>query len=1748
MAKYTQARMELEKLRSEHAELSVERTTTMFTKEKLEQQLQLAKAQLEWTTTEYHKSQEESSQSAKEKSRQVQKLLSQVDELTHQVTHLERSYKVTTEKLHEREHQLSEIRRSKIDLEAQLSNQEEEFKHELHVTKELVSSKTQLVEEAHRYADRLNNELSHSRTAHSMLEEEFLEYRQEQEQREVKLTEEIEALRDACEELERRLKVIDERNLDLQIIAGQSVTSQAFPSSALVGKALQSGKTYSQLWSELVEQENEVAFLQSRVTELETGLQTILCEMEERAPLYARLNKENEELRETTRDLNSQVVQMERQKLAVLDQCQKWKENSLQVQEELDENRRLLSDLSHQLSRLLAGMNANDVVNGLRELVMGSMGNDDLQFEENALQNEITESLVEFSSVEGLVQRNQELLKEIRRVTSQNEELEGKLNRDVSSELEKLQREREELEIQLKAARMAPNHQPMRDRSPEGVRRHDVEPMPHMVTEEQLQLRIKVEHMETICKDLQQKLHSTEDKLTNKVMDHARIEAQLKFIMSEKELCDNQLVSLRNELQHSTTKSNTYAAAVSQWEERYCFLDEKVHRIQSSLELEKRAHATAIMENEVLSRAQDHLQASISQLVSERDMLRNMLQESQGSSEKQMEEITALASMAQKRAQTLDAEVVTLRNKLEALQEGQNRMLLQHSKEVMHHERISQGKINEAARRLSSCSPVHSGGNVVENVVQSKSPRKMSEESKREEEIEQQSVIEEQKASISFLTDEIVRRDRQLAEFGEKSSKFESKISELNQMLKKSVTYSDGLAETMSELKAQLEEKETLINNLSEELQVARRECIEATNRATLLEEAQGSFDALKEELEKDRDSANENYRREIQSHALDLQALDSSNQRLNEMSDRIRSLEFDLQAVETEKVELIAQCDSKLAVMRQNLEKMEETLGNVREQNDSLYAQLSSGDSPSDLINLLRSERNALLVEKEASVLEATRHAHQLERRVETLKAQLEEASNAAANEEVSKLRIQNEEQQHQVSLLRESNTTLRKEKNRFEGLYAKTRQEYDDLSADLQKYKEQQASYDADISALRSAAEKHKSDAQEWQSKYATMLHKIERVDPEHHQQLIQKVQQLESQVEQLQKAAEDATAERSNTIAKANQTIRDGKTKLAALRAEKMHLEQERASLTGQLEEKSRMLGENANSLNEIQELKAQNEKIESEMQILVVERDTLLDELSKKKDAVRDLMNKLVSFRATSVTPKPKRPLDENNDQNNKKQKVELEGEGSSESKSFSETPPPVAELLKDAPRKSPTNAPPALSAPILALRAKLLMKPAGEAGGIAALPPTPRATLSNRLPEQNLPPTGVASINASNLSPIRTPEQSTSNPLSDEPAEAKTNEVLLPNETDSISSDIISSDSLTDFTPSLSNASLPTITESEGVLNDTSNLQNVNVNSEVPAVSPPDVAPLNSIDTNVSNQQKMVAATSPSGNQFSISKKALGLANQPGSTMELQERARAAVSTAVHAISSAESSNIMEVGEITLPTSSSQVISEPQESASTLEDAKALQESPMSSTQPPQAPAPPVQEPLNSGALKLAENASLVSPTTAVSDLSPDAPTNDSQASNSDQSAADVGNQAAADAKNFSYRPIVFASSSPAVAPASSNNASPAAQPGTRLAQKRGGAQPGLQKVLNPLTNQQFPSAALPAGSPMQAMQNLVPNQNQQQQQQQQQQPQSNHDQSQARNQSRFRRGVGGLPTLRSGKPRGNSNGGSGAPP
>ncbi|XP_035445245.2 nucleoprotein TPR isoform X2 [Spodoptera frugiperda] len=240
----------------------------------------------------------------------------------------------------------------------------------------------------------------------------------------------ISSLKNELEHANDLLKAANAQSLDMAL-------SDLAPSAATASKLLKSGMSLTQIYSQLVKVSDELAQEKEDNRRLNVTINTIVQELEEKAPLLQKQKMEYEEALESNTALSQQID-------SLVIECNRlrddYNESSKIANHYSRENTKLkgeLADLGRQVCFLLKEIEHN------RGGLLPNGDHDSSQTASNTTNSSdlsssriISKTLVTFSDIQELQSNNQKLLRMIREMTDKQEEFERHKEQFESGELQ----------------------------------------------------------------------------------------------------------------------------------------------------------------------------------------------------------------------------------------------------------------------------------------------------------------------------------------------------------------------------------------------------------------------------------------------------------------------------------------------------------------------------------------------------------------------------------------------------------------------------------------------------------------------------------------------------------------------------------------------------------------------------------------------------------------------------------------------------------------------------------------------------------------------------------------------------------------------------------------------------------------------------------------------------------------------------------------------------------------------------------------------------------------------------------------------------------------------------------------------------------------------------------------------------------------------------------------------------------------
>lgn len=412
--------------------------------------------------------------------------------------------------------------------------------------------------------------------------------------------------------------------------------------------------------------------------------------------------------------------------------------------------------------------------------------------------------------------------------------------------------------------------------------------------------------------------------------------------------------------------------------------------------------------------------------------------------------------------------------------------------------------------------------------------------------------------------------DKNLAELSSASEKWKRSEAEKVLELEKS---RDRLTNELAKARTELQEQTTENRALREEIdrieQTHKRVSLETTEKQTMLQlqadSAVQQMNSVREEMVKmkrDLETTQENYERELQLHAAEVAKSSSSRREMEELRKvvceqkaTIEALRIKVQLVENElrleiktlQTHLDDAVEAKNAVVEQNkllhsqLERaatqvrlahereMLNVVGSRQEAGEAAAAYSAHDKDIDDLrsvVAYLRRESEIVESKLEISQQEVQRGRTQifsLKSTIERLREEIKVLSDAAtgAEKQISASSLDDEKrmaQLEQLSLLRESNATLRDENQKSLAKLKEAETKVRNLETKIVPLQNAETSLKTQVASLEQEVETLNNANKRWKQRVDQLVEKYQQIDPAEHDKVVSENEALTRELAEL------------------------------------------------------------------------------------------------------------------------------------------------------------------------------------------------------------------------------------------------------------------------------------------------------------------------------------------------------------------------------------------------------------------------------------------------------------------------------------------------------------------------------------------------------------------------------------------------------------------------------------------------------
>ncbi|KAG7395652.1 hypothetical protein PHYBOEH_003371 [Phytophthora boehmeriae] len=522
--------------------------------------------------------------------------------------------------------------------------------------------------------------------------------------------------------------------------------------------------------------------------------------------------------------------------------------------------------------------------------------------------------------------------------------------------------------------------------------------------------------------------------------------------------------------------------------------------------------------------------------------------------------------------------------------------------------------------------------------------------------------------------------EKNLAELSSASEKWKQSEAEKVQALEKT---RDTLNEELVKVRAQLKEHIAENNSLREEIDQAEQEhkriAHEAIEKQKLLQlqadSAVQQMNSVREEMERmkhDLDSTQENYERELQLHAAEVAKASSSRKEMDEIRKAMRSREADITTLNAKVLSIENESRVKQETLQKRLDEAVEAKNAIVEQNKLLHSQLERaaaqvrraheqemlkaiGSSQQDagegtattdkhdkeiddlrsVVAYLRRESEIAESKLELAQQEVQRGNAQifsLESTIERLRGEIKSLSDAAAaTGKPATLSADDEKrvaQLEQLSLLRESNATLRDENQKNLAKLKEEASKARDLEAKLVPLQNAEAALKTQVASLKQEIVTLNDANARWKQRVDQLVEKYQQIDPAEHDKVIAEKEALSKELTELKAEQSTLKAELESLRSSGGKELEEEKKKVEnwskqyeRIKGFAKNWKNKAESLTKQLAEKNQETEERSTV---VTTLEAKLSSVQAQISTVTAEKTTLETKLaaceaSKQEDA-------------------------------------------------------------------------------------------------------------------------------------------------------------------------------------------------------------------------------------------------------------------------------------------------------------------------------------------------------------------------------------------------------------------------------------------------------------------------------------------------------------------------------------------------
>ncbi|CAI5706289.1 unnamed protein product [Peronospora farinosa] len=632
--------------------------------------------------------------------------------------------------------------------------------------------------------------------------------------------------------------------------------------------------------------------------------------------------------------------------------------------------------------------------------------------------------------------------------------------------------------------------------------------------------------------------------------------------------------------------------------------------------------------------------------------------------------------------------------------------------------------------------------------------------------------------------------ERSLAELSSASEKWKHRETEKVQALEETRKHlSEELAKARMEVKEHITENKSLREEIDRAEKAYKQSILEATEKQKVLQlQADGQMqqmNSMREEMTKmkrELETTQENYERELQLHAAEVSKSSTSRREIEQIRKTVREYEAEIEALNGKVLSVEKEAQLQSETFQKRLDEVVEAKNAVVEQNKLLHSQLERAatqvrraheqemlkvvgtqlsvsnqeagegaaalsthekevDDLRSVVAYLRRESEIAESKLELSQQEVQRGRAQifsLESTIERLRGEVKALSDAASavGKQTTATSADDEKrvaQLEQLSLLRESNATLRDENQKSLAKLKTEEAKVSSLKAKLVPLQNAEVALKMQVTSLKQEVETLNDANKRWKQRVDQLVEKYQQVDPAEYDKVVAEKEALTKELTELKAEQTTLKNELETLRSSGGKELEEEKKKVEnwskqyeRIKGFAKNWKNKAEALTKQLAEKNKEMSDRTST---ISTLEAKLSSVQAHVATVTTEKAALETKLSACEAAKQD--SATAASGANSSWEKERQTLKAQLDQETKKSTQlrdfnarlmsglkSLKKENSDLKDHAANAPQPAEKTLVPLPPTSPPQGP---SSTTMATTVTSLTKPASIPGPFVSSP-------------------------------------------------------------------------------------------------------------------------------------------------------------------------------------------------------------------------------------------------------------------------------------------------------------------------------------------------------------------------------------------------------------------------------------------